>query len=284
MKTNQEATNKKKALNVAAERPGAVAPAEEAFAKLRPRYEALDPKELVTINLDIPRAVSLVMGAEPRIVELISEMEALLKAPPVEQVRELKILALGAWYAHLLDTPVTTEGAKSKLLERGSELRARLLKAAEALADAGLVDPKVVESIKAGSGNIDKANDLVALSALYTQNWPNIIGKTAITAEQVEEAARVGPELLVALTERPIERSGAAADARARAFTLLAQAYDQVRRAVAYTRWAEDDADLIAPSLYTKAKKKRRPEEENAPVVTPEPEPTPFQPPTPPSN
>jgi hypothetical protein len=37
---------------------------------------------------------------------------------------------------------------------------------------------------------------------------------------------------------------------RARAFTLFVRAYDQVRRAVTYLRWEDDDADLIAPSLY----------------------------------
>ncbi|WP_437980893.1 hypothetical protein [Sorangium sp. So ce117] len=41
-----------------------------------------------------------------------------------------------------------------------------------------------------------------------------------------------------------------AADRRARAFSLLVHAYDQTRRAVAYLRWDEEDADTIAPSLY----------------------------------
>jgi hypothetical protein len=31
---------------------------------------------------------------------------------------------------------------------------------------------------------------------------------------------------------------------------LLANAYDQARRAITYLRWNKGDADLIAPSLY----------------------------------
>ena len=130
------------------------------------------------------------------------------------------------------------------------------------MADAGLFDPKVVENIRKGSGNIDKANDLVALAALFTQNWVAIESKTAITAQQVEQAATIGPALLVSLSERPLMKQGATSEARVRAFTLLNTSYDAIRRAVDYVRWDEGDAELIAPSLYTKGKRKRGANEE----------------------
>ena len=42
----------------------------------------------------------------------------------------------------------------------------------------------------------------------------------------------------------------AAAQARQRTYTLLAKAYNQVRRAVCFLRRDEGDADAVAPSLY----------------------------------
>ncbi len=253
---------KPKETNVAVDRPGAIAPAEEAYTLLSPRYGELKPADFAKMNLDVPRAVSLVLGSLPRIELLIADMEEALKKPPTKQIKELKSLALGAWYAHLLDTPTTSESEKGKLLEEGSKLRVRLLNAAAALADAGLFDPKVVENIRKGSGNIDKANDLVALAALFTQNWVAIESKTAITAQQVEQAATIGPALLVSLSERPLMKQGATSETRVRAFTLLNTSYDAIRRAVDYVRWDEGDAELIAPSLYTKGKRKRGANEE----------------------
>ena len=104
---------------------------------------------------------------------------------------------------------------------------------------------------------MDKANDLVSLAALFTQNWAVIENKTAISAQQVEEAATIGPALLVSLSERPLKKQDAGTETRARAFTLLDQSYDEIRRAVAFVRWAEKDGHMIAPSLYTKGKRKR---------------------------
>ncbi len=244
--------------NVAVERPSAVAPAAEAFELLSARYAELDPKALKAINVDIPRAVSFVLGAIPAIEALIPEMERVFKNPPVAIVKNLRNLALGAWYAHLLDTPQASDGAKAKLLEDGSALRTKLSRGADALVDAGLFSQEPVAAVQAGSGNIDKANDLVAWAAMYTVNWDIIAGRTAITAAQVDEAARLGPALLVALSDRPLDRGTASADARARAFTLLDAGYDQVRSVVHHLRWTQDDADSIAPSLYTKGKQKKK--------------------------
>ncbi|WP_438043097.1 hypothetical protein [Sorangium sp. So ce128] len=99
---------------------------------------------------------------------------------------------------------------------------------------------------------MDTANDLVALSALFSGSWPEIAGKTAATEAEVRRAGELGPELLAALGVREHGAPGPseAADRRARAFTLFVDAYDQTRRAVTYLRWKEDDVEAIAPSLY----------------------------------
>ena len=122
-----------------------------------------------------------------------------------------------------------------------------------ALAARGLLDPASVQEIRTGQGNLDIANDLVALCASLGASWAKIENKTAATAEEVHRAGDLGPLLLAALgvrehgtTATPAE----AADRKVRAFTLFTTADDQTRRAVCYLRWNEGDADSLAPSLY----------------------------------
>ncbi|OJY19302.1 MAG: hypothetical protein BGO98_40025 [Myxococcales bacterium 68-20] len=239
------------------DRPSGLAPAAEAFEALKAEYAKLPDEALSPINVDIPRAVAVVLGAEPRVRTLLPEMEAALKSPPKRVVESLRQMALGAWYAHLVAMPAKSDRPAKDLLEQATALRAKLLKAADALADAELVDATAVARIREGSGNIDKANDLVALAALFSQSWDAIHNKTAIAREQVDEAALLGPRLLVALAEEPLPKSDHANDTRQRAFSLLVHAYDEVRRAVTHVRWAEGDADTFAPSLYTKSRKRK---------------------------
>ena len=49
---------------------------------------------------------------------------------------------------------------------------------------------------------------------------------------------------------------------RDRAYTLVVETYDEIRRALNYVRWAEDDADEIAPSLYAGRAHRRAPKED----------------------
>ncbi|AUX22078.1 uncharacterized protein SOCEGT47_025790 [Sorangium cellulosum] len=89
--------------------------------------------------------------------------------------------------------------------------------------------------------------------ALFGGSWAEIAGKTAATQEEVKRAGEIGPQIIAALGVREHGKGPGpteAADKRARAFSLLVHAYDQTRRAVAYLRWDEGDADTIAPSLY----------------------------------
>src|SRR5262249_38423350 len=128
-----------------------------------------------------------------------------------------------------------------------------LLSDAEALARRGLLPVDVVEHIRSGQGQVDKANDLVALSALFTLHWAEVKEKTAATEEEVARAAVLGPLFLSALGARDHGTAVTPSDAsvlRAKAFTLFVRTYDEARRAAAYLRWHEDDVDDLVPSLY----------------------------------
>jgi hypothetical protein len=68
----------------------------------------------------------------------------------------------------------------------------------------------------------------------------------------VKRAAEIGTLLFeyAAKRQRSANALGAANDIKQRAWALLTQSYDRIRRAVTYVRWDEGDADVIAPSLF----------------------------------
>ncbi|WP_437487723.1 hypothetical protein WME75_07390 [Sorangium sp. So ce1014] len=243
--------NKKKP---APKKPGATPQAAAAFDKTLAEIEALSPDRLIAINLDIPRMVSQVLGVLPGLVVLRSDIAERLQKHDVALLDRLETYALAAWDAHLVWlSSGGAENALKPLVEEAVPLRENLLSDAEALARRGLLDAEAVAEIRAGQGHIDTANDLVALSALFSGSWSEIAGKTAATEKEVNRAGEIGPLLLAALGVREHGKGPGpteAADKRARAFALLVHAYDQTRRAVAYLRWNEGDADTIAPSLY----------------------------------
>ncbi|AUX37251.1 MULTISPECIES: hypothetical protein [Sorangium] len=235
-------------------RPSAPDEAAEAFAQIEPELDRIE--KVVPINVDIPRAVAVAVGAVPHLKALRARFLEELPRFPIEALDKLMSYALGAWYAHLLALPAGPgqDGLKP-LLEEASALRADLLVAAEALAHKGFVDAGRVAEIRSGNGHLDTANDLVALAALFGESWGAVKHKTTVEWPDVERASKLGPELLVALGARnqpgvPAPKAADPADRRARAFTLLVRAYDQCRRGVTYLRWVEGDYDAIAPSLF----------------------------------
>lgn len=228
-------------------RPSSPPDAEAAYDALEPELVALESDELATINLDVPQVTSLVLGAVPGIDELSDEIVKLIDP---RHVHNLRNYALAAWYAHLQALP-PTKSALRALIEEATELRNTLLGDAENLARRGYFDSEAVAIIRAGQGHVDLANDLVALAAMFTHQRDEIAGKTPATEAEIARARKLGPELISALGKRDRNESASfAADRRARAFTLLVRAYDQVRRALTFLRWNEGDADVIAPSLY----------------------------------
>jgi hypothetical protein len=254
--------------------------AAQAYDAILANVDAMPETEVRHVNVDIPRAVSVVLGALVPMRALQADIEREIPAHPIGSLHQLEQLALGAWYAYLLALPETGDlSAVTRLTEEGAPLREGLLVGAEALAARGILDPVTVAEIRSGQGNLDMANDLVALSALFTVHAEAVKGKTAVTEAEVARAASLGPELLAALGTR--RRVGAAAarksaERRARAFTLMVDAYDDCRRAVAYLRWKQGDADEIAPSIFdTRSARRRKAAESGEPEGEPAPESSP---------
>lgn len=250
--------------------PATTPDASAAFETVKPELYKLSQDDLAVVNIDVPHAVSVALGVLPGLRALRPTIAQALPLHPIALLDKLETYALAAWYAHLLVQPPGSAASPLKLLlEEASALRSALLGDAEALAARGLLDASTVAEIRSGKGNIDTANDLVALSALFAAHAGAIQGKTAATAAEVARAGALGPMLLAALGARAHAESGPsdASDQRTRAFTLFLRAYDATRRAVHYLRWDEGDADVLSPSLYKgRGGHRGRTAEESAPA------------------
>jgi len=263
---------KSKSSPIAAAKPGIPKEAALAFADAQPSWAALSTQNLRAINVDIPSAVAIAIGAIPRLGEL---REAAAKLPDydVSCIDRLGTFALAAWYAHLLALPEVASSQLAALLEEAKPLREDMLLAAELLAHKGYFDRRSVAAIRAGSGNLDTANDLVALAALFSAAWARVENRTTVEKPDVVRASTLGPEILIAMgaRDRPASDGLSPAEVRARAFTLFANAYDQCRRAAGYLRWNQKDAGDYAPSL----RPLRGPRRGGGGGAEPEPEPEP---------
>jgi hypothetical protein len=246
-----------------AAKPAVPSESAKAFAEVEPLLAKLSKADLAPINVDIPRAVAIAVGAVPHLAKLRDEA-AKLPDFDITNMDRVGTYALAAWYAHLLALPDVKASSLSPLLEEAKSLRESMLLSAELLAHHGHFDKKAVELIRAGQGNLDTANDLVALAALFSSGWAQVEDRSPIEWADIERAAKLGPEILIALGAKELPGVKApdpsnASERRARAFTLLVRAYDQCRRAATYLRWDEGDADEFAPSLFANRGSRSKP-------------------------
>ena len=144
------------------------------------------------------------------------------------------------------------------LCEEAIELRRRFRLVTSLLIAHDLFGAEVLKDCTWSHGTKQVATDLQQLATTLSENWPKIARKCALRAEELAHANDLATRILrlIAIREQTTTPVAAAADIRARAFTLVIDTYEELRRAVSYLRWYEGDADTIAPSLYGRRKYK----------------------------
>jgi len=240
-----------------------------------PEYVAIKPEELVALNIDATSAVTTALGAHAEIMQLAPRIEVELPLFNLAQLRHLDEYAMGLSYAHTLFLMTSqTSGALQAVVDEGTQLRDRLVADANALVLRGVVNAAPLKDLRGIIGFKNLAVDLQLLAAFFLENFPKVEGKCATQREELTKANRIAATILraVGLKEQGAAGISATADMRVRAFTLFSRVYDQARRAVTYLRWAEDDGETIAPSLYAGRggrKRTRTDAAAPAPAVTP---------------
>ena len=147
-------------------------------------------------------------------------------------------------------------GEVATLKKQAVPLRRTLLAAAESLVQSGELSARDLEAIQRGRGDIDAAQDCIALSALFTKNEA-ARKKTPVTPEQVTAAGQVGTQLLSLL--RPAgsrkrslgeEQALPAVQIRDRLWSLLRQKHRELRR-IGMWLWL-DEVDAHVPALRSR--------------------------------
>jgi hypothetical protein len=233
----------------------------DAYQRLLPELQALEPDELMQVNLEISSAVSTVLGVLPGLRGLRPDIEKSLPDFDLGTFDKLEAYTLALAHANMQYQIATAPPDDLQpVASEGTSLRSALYADVTALAQRGFVDTNKLKDLKGPNGYKNLAGDLLILAGILRENWPKFAGKCATDPTEIERATKLGQHLLrvLGLREQAPILIADATEQRVRAFTLFREAYDQARRAATYLRWNQDDADKIAPSLYAGRSNGRR--------------------------
>lgn len=226
---------------------------EESYQRVLPEMRALSPDELMQITIDVPSAISTVLGV---VKELPRYRDAMTKQLPefdLARFDRLEEYAMALSHANTLYATATKPPDDLKAVyEEGLKLRERLHADTTTLVVRELINPSTLKEYTGLVGHKNVATELQILAQVLKESFKQIEGKCAATVPEIDRALKVAARLLRIVGER--EQRAAVVqettDLRNRAFTLFDAAYDEARRGIIYLRWHEGDADTVTPSLY----------------------------------
>ena len=250
---------------------GLVLPTVAAYEALLPEIQAVPDEQMMQVNIDVLAAITTVTGVLPELRALRSEIGSNLPSFNLEQFDKLEQYTLALMHAHTLYRRSFTP--KEGLAALASELnvvRDDMMANAASLARMKLINGAQLTSLKTIPGYRALASDLLTLCSAFMDDWPNVVGKTPFTLEELHRIGRRALELLgaVGLRDQAPVTTAEATVIRHKAFTLFLRAYEQARRAVHYLR--EEDGESIAPSLYLNRTRRRTPQAPETAGATPE--------------
>lgn len=227
--------------------------ARQTYASVEPEMKALPPEEVKQINLDIPAMLATVFGVLPKVQPYREAIAGLAGGISVEQFDKLEPYAVAmsqanSYHTMATQTPDDLESAHAE----GVTLRNTLYTDATVQVRRGIFSETILTNLKGINGYKNLASDLQDLSSVYFKNWSKLAGNTSVKQEEIDRASQLATHIfrVVGMREQAPARAAETADLRARAFTLLTDTYDAIRRGIIYLRWNEGDADEIAPSLF----------------------------------
>ena len=197
--------------------------------------------------------ITTVLGALPKLRRLQGRMEALSSDFDIEKYERLERHALALQQAHAVYQ--TTRARHPSLAPLAHELvkvRDNLLGNALSLARYGLIDRQPLQAIQRNAGYRPLARDIGLLVAVYRERWGSLIGKTPVTSAELDRASALALQLLGAVGAREHTPPAFARAARIhqQAFTLLVEAYADVRHDLRYLLGKKGEVEAVAPSLY----------------------------------
>ena len=243
-----------------------------AFERVLPEARSLKADKVQPLNAEAPAVASRVLGAIPNILAMRDEIARQAPLIPIDRLEQLETYAHALQEAHVrcLSTRKTPTDLRA-LGEQGDLLRDTLRVDCKALVKRGVIDGDRLAACQGQPGYKIIATELGILVSVMQSCWPQIEGKSAVSAADLERARGIAEALLAfsgAREQSPAQRAAAAVDVRDRIFTLLVENYAIAQRVIQFLRFDEGDAEKFVPSLFgTRHSSSRKDEPERAPVA-----------------
>jgi hypothetical protein len=229
------------------------------FAKVQAELEAMSDAELMHVNLEPLAVVGQMMAAFVRVEPLRWDYERLydFDIAVIDRMTEYAGALEWADGQTVVRAPSVDVGA---LMARGKLQRDMLLTELKLLVYRGVIDSGVLKNLRRMHGAKNIAGSLMALGALYDENWAVLEGNSFVTREYLSEATSHAVRLLVESDSGKIEtpERRKAMLVRQRAYTRCMQVYGELRSATVYLRRKHGDADKLVPSIFSVRGPRRR--------------------------
>jgi hypothetical protein len=236
-----------------------------ALGRLEGELAKLRKEDLALVTLDLQEVALAVLG----VTELTHDPEVrrmfeLLPAP-VFDIRHLDLLPdLGwaAWHSRIEFLTASSSATKARLpvdlVERSTTRKNRMLKVVEYHLGDDPTEAAEVAAIRAGTGYLDTATDLVRLAGLYLKHAPRLaLDVVSYRASDEDDARADSAEIM-----RHLNAEGGAAsrwaEMQSRVWTKLFESYEEVRAAGQFLFRHDARKDRF-PSLFAAARRPRRP-------------------------
>ena len=237
---------------------------------------SVTPDRYVSINVDLSGVVIMVLGRETDLAAFHDQVVKELPEFDVSRLDNIVTYALALGFAHTRFIAASPQTPISELTDELTKQRETLVSDVSALAKRSFLDGSRLSELRGTNGYKNLVFDVLLLCTMLRDNWDVIAGRTAVQLEELDRIEALTDRLATAVGQKEQGPTvvGPPAETRQRAFALFVEAWDQVRRAIGYLRWEQDDAERYAPSLFAGRGTPRRKDntkdasQEPAPAVT----------------
>jgi hypothetical protein len=235
---------------------------EKAYESVQLETHTLRRSTLIAVNVDPVAAALTARTALPRLHALRKSLSESIADFDVGLIDQLDRYSLALIHSHHLLLHARLPNHRlEELMEKATLLREKHRADVLAFLKLDLVNDCRPKPRKNGDIYYDLACELMVLVYRFRNGWSSIARHCAISNEMIDQTEIVADDLLRAAGEennRPTTIAHAKL-ARQKIFTLFARTYDELRRAVTYVRWDQNDSAQITPSLYGNLVKTKHP-------------------------
>lgn len=238
--------------------------------ELLAELEAIPQQQIEPIRLDIMDATGKGQAVSEKVKLFRDRIAEELGEGFAIHVDRLPKAALACSATHALHLTKVQGANAEKLIVDMLQTRRVLSAEAQILVAKKKLSATTLAELVGGNGYKAACLDVLQLVAALRANWAAIESATPVTRAELEAAESLAHKVSAMLSDSELSTaSPETADLRQRAYTFFIRTYDEVRRAMTFMRWEENDVDDFAPSLFAGRTRKRDDEEEVIEPVAP---------------